>query len=226
MYQEPLVTHSPRRLDARPFDPRSLRLYLVTDPGLCASMGIEATVEAAVRGGVSLVQLRDKTASDDELVQLARRLKPALAEHGVPLVINDRVQVALKAQVDGVHLGQDDGDVGEARRLLGETAIIGLSVQHPDQLSRLDVQALDYLGLGPVFATPTKSDHATPLGFDGLASLVAASPLPSVAIGGLKREHASAVRQSGADGMAVVSAICGQADPACAARDLLTAWKG
>ncbi|MBY5983258.1 thiamine phosphate synthase [Halomonas sp. DP5Y7-2] len=215
------VTRSPRR-----FDRQALRLYLVTDPELCAERGIEDTVSQAVNGGVTLVQLRDKGASNEELVALALRLKPLLAEHRIPLVINDRVQVAVAAKVDGVHLGQDDGDVSEARRLLGDEAIIGLSVQRPEQLTQLDVRALDYLGLGPVFATSTKRDHATPLGVAGLSSLVAASPLPSVAIGGLKREHAAAIRASGADGMAVVSAICGQPDPSQAAQDLLAAWEG
>lgn len=199
-----------------------LSLYLVTDPGLCANHGLVETVVGAVRGGVTVVQLRDKRASDDELIDQARRLKAALAGSGVPLIINDRLAVAVESGADGLHLGQDDGDVAAARAALGEGAILGLSVQRHDQLARLDPRALDYLGLGPVFATPTKSDHATPLGFDGLASLVAASPLPSVAIGGLKAEHAAAVRRAGANGLAVISAICGTADPQAAARAFLT----
>lgn len=198
-----------------------LSLYLVTDPGLCANRGLVETVVGAVRGGVTVVQLRDKRASDDELIDQARRLKAALAGSGVPLIINDRLAVAVESGADGLHLGQDDGDVAAARAALGEGAILGLSVQRHDQLARLDSQALDYLGLGPVFATPTKSDHATPLGFDGLASLVAASPLPSVAIGGLKAEHADAVRRAGANGLAVISAICGTPDPEAAARAFL-----
>ncbi|QEM83590.1 thiamine phosphate synthase [Halomonas binhaiensis] len=210
----------------RRFRPEQLAIYLVTDPALCAIQGLEDTVMAAVRGGVTLVQLRDKHASDAELITIARRLKTLLDGSGVPLVINDRVEVALAAEVDGVHLGQGDGDVGEARRLLGEQAIIGLSVQNHAQLDKLDRSTLDYLGLGPVFATATKSDHATPLGFSGLAQLVSASPLPSVAIGGLKAEHAAQVRASGADGMAVVSAICGQPDPQVATQVLVKEWKG
>lgn len=195
-----------------------LSLYLVTDPDLCASYGLVETVVAAVRGGVTVVQLRDKHASDGELIDLARRLKTALAGSGVPLIINDRLAVAVASGADGLHLGQDDGDVAAARAALGDDALLGLSVQRHDQLERLDPAPLDYLGLGPVFATPTKQDHATPLGFDGLASLVAASPLPSVAIGGLKAGHAAAVRAAGADGLAVISAICGQPDPEAAAR--------
>jgi thiamine-phosphate pyrophosphorylase len=195
-----------------------LSLYLVTDPGLCAEQGLVETVVAAVRGGVTVVQLRDKHASDGEMIDQARRLKAALAGSGVPLIINDRLAVALESGADGLHIGQDDGEVAIARADLGEQALLGLSVQTLAQLARVDAERLDYLGLGPVFATPSKHDHAEPLGFAGLASLVAASPLPAVAIGGLKAEHAAAVRQAGARGLAVISAICGRSDPEAAAR--------
>lgn len=195
-----------------------LSLYLVTDPRLCARYGLVETVVAAVRGGVTIVQLRDKQATDGEMIDQARRLKAALAGSGVPLIINDRLAVAVESGAEGLHLGQDDGDVAAARATLGETAILGLSVQNHRQLARLDPAALNYLGLGPVFATSTKRDHAEPLGFEGLATLVAASPLPAVAIGGLEAQHAKQVRATGAQGPAVVSAICGQADPEAAAR--------
>ncbi|MDX5376300.1 MAG: thiamine phosphate synthase [Halomonas sp.] len=198
-----------------------LSLYLVTDPELCARQGLVETVVAAVRGGVTVVQLRDKQASDGEMIDQARRLKAALAGSGVPLIINDRLAVALESGADGLHIGQDDGDVAAARSALGEAAILGLSVQNHDQLARLDPARLDYLGFGPVFATTTKRNHATPLGFDGLAALVAASPLPAVAIGGLKAEHARQVHAAGAQGPAVISAICGQPDPEAAARAFL-----
>ncbi|SDI99832.1 thiamine phosphate synthase [Billgrantia gudaonensis] len=199
-----------------------LTLYLVTDPHLCAERGLVETVVAAVRGGVTLVQLRDKHASDAVLIDQARRLKAALAGSGVPLIVNDRLAVAVESGADGLHIGQDDGDVAEARTALGEAAILGLSVQNLEQMAHIDAERLDYLGLGPVFATPSKRDHAEPLGFAGLASLVAASPLPAVAIGGLKAEHATAVRDVGAQGAAVVSAICGQPDPEAAARAFFT----
>jgi thiamine-phosphate pyrophosphorylase len=196
----------------------NLSLYLVTDPELCARHGLVETVVAAVRGGVTVVQLRDKHASDDEMIDQARRLKTALAGSGVPLIVNDRLVVAVESGADGLHIGQDDGDVAAARTALGEGAILGLSVQTHEQLKQLDPASLDYLGFGPVFATSTKQDHARPLGFAGLASLAAASPLPSVAIGGLKAEHAGQVRAAGAKGPAVVSAICGHPDPEAAAR--------
>lgn len=196
-----------------------LSLYLVTDPELCESYGLVETVAAAVRGGVTIVQLRDKHASDAEMIAQARQIMQAIAGSGVPLIINDRLEVALASGADGLHIGQDDGDIAAARKTLGPQAILGLSVQRLDQLSQLNTDALSYLGLGPVFATPTKGDHATPIGFDGLAVLATASPLPSVAIGGLKREHVEKVRAAGADGLAVVSAICGTPDPQAAARE-------
>ncbi|WP_163557696.1 thiamine phosphate synthase [Halomonas sp. NO4] len=199
-----------------------LSLYLITDPVLCAERGLVETVVAAVRGGVTVVQLRDKHASDGELIDQARRLKAALAGSGVPLIINDRLAVAVESGADGLHLGQDDGEVAEARAALGERAILGRSVQTLAQMARVDAERLDYLGLGPVFATATKQDHAEPLGFAGLATLVAASPLPAVAIGGLKTEHAAAVRDAGAQGPAVISAICGQPDPEAAAGAFFT----
>ena len=199
-----------------------LSLYLVTDPRLCARYGLVETVVAAVRGGVTIVQLRDKQASDGELIDQARQLKAALAGSGVPLIINDRLAVAIESGADGLHLGQGDGDIVAARAAMGEQAILGLSVQNHAQLARLDPAPLDYLGLGPVFATSTKHDHAQPLGFDGLAALVAASPLPAVAIGGLEAQHVDKIRAAGAKGPAVVSAICGQADPEAAARMFYT----
>lgn len=199
-----------------------LSLYLVTDPRLCARYGLVETVVAAVRGGVTIVQLRDKQASDGELIDQARQLKAALAGSGVPLIINDRLAVAIESGADGLHLGQGDGDVVAARAAMGEQAILGLSVQNHAQLARIDPVQLDYLGLGPVFATSTKHDHAQPLGFDGLAALVAASPLPAVAIGGLEAQHVDKIRAAGAKGPAVVSAICGQADPEAAARMFYT----
>ncbi|QJQ94306.1 MULTISPECIES: thiamine phosphate synthase [Halomonadaceae] len=199
-----------------------LTLYLVTDPQLCAQRGLEETVLAAVRGGVTLVQLRDKQASDAELTDQARRLKAVLAGSGVPLIINDRLAVALASGADGLHIGQGDGDVAAARDALGPQAILGLSAQTLAQMARLDSAALDYLGLGPVFATRTKRDHAEPLGFDGLATLAAASPLPAVAIGGLQANHMAQLRDAGVQGAAVVSAICGQDDPEAAARAFLS----
>lgn len=198
-----------------PFD---LSLYLVTDASLCRGYGLEQTVEAAVKGGVTIVQLRDKHASDAEMIAQAKRLKTVLAGSGVPLIINDRLAVALESQADGLHVGQSDTAVQEARAAMGQEAIIGLSINTLEQLQAAPVEWLDYVGIGPVFATVSKQDHAQPIGFSGLEALVAACQLPSVAIGGLKVDHASAVQRAGANGLAVISAICGQPDPYQAAR--------
>ena len=201
-----------------------LSLYLVTDPALCAERGLEATVMAAVRGGVSVVQLRDKHASDEEMIAQAIRLKALLDEYEVPLIINDRIEVALASGADGLHIGQSDGDPVEARRRLGEDALIGLSVQTLEQLKAVDVERIDYLGLGPVYATPTKPDHAAPLGIEGLTQLVRSSPLPTVAIGGISLANAGEVLTSGTDGLAVVSALCSAEDPAAAAQQYLAQY--
>lgn len=195
-----------------------LRLYLVTDPNLCASLGVVETVRQAVRAGVTMVQLRDKEASTQERVETALALKEVLTGSGVPLVVNDDVEAARIADVDGAHIGQDDISPSEARTLLGPGKILGLSCETPETVKAADPEIVDYLGLGPVFGTATKSDHKTPVRLDGLAQLVALSPLPTVAIGGLKAQHHQSVLQAGADGSAVVSAICGQPDITAATR--------
>lgn len=198
-----------------PFD---LSLYLVTDATLCQHHGLERTVSEAVRGGVTMVQLRDKQASDAQMIDQARRLKALLAGSGVALIINDRLEVALASQADGLHVGQSDTTVRQARAAMGPQAILGLSINTVEQLHDAPIDQLDYVGIGPIFATPSKQDHAQPIGFGGLASLIKECPIPSVAIGGLNASHVNAIRRAGADGLAVISAICGQPDPEAAAR--------
>ena len=194
-----------------------LRLYLVTDPALCGDMGVVETVQRAVAGGVTMVQLRDKHATTAQRTDLALALKAALQGTGVPLVINDDVLAAVATDADGAHIGQSDISAEQTRALLGPGKILGLSCETVQTVRDADPALVDYLGLGPVFGTTTKTDHARPTGFDGLAQLVALSSLPNVAIGGLKPDHIDGVLVSGADGMAVVSAICGQSDPRTAA---------
>jgi thiamine-phosphate diphosphorylase len=197
---------------------QQLRLYLVTDTQLCARLGVVETIRLAVAGGVTMVQLRDKTARTVERTQLAIALKQALQGTGVPLVINDDVAAAVAADADGAHIGQGDMSPIQARAVLGTGKILGLSCETPETVQAADPNVVDYLGLGPVFGTATKTDHAQPIGFDGLTRLVTMSPLPNVAIGGLKSMHISGINASGTDGMAVVSAICGQSNPYAAAR--------
>jgi thiamine-phosphate pyrophosphorylase len=198
----------------KPFD---LSLYLVLDPGLCGPMGMVETTRAAVAGGVTMVQLRDKHASTAEMIETGRALQAVLAGTGVPLVVNDDVETAIALDADGLHVGQDDCDAHSARARIGSDMILGVSVETEALAAALDPAIVDYAGVGPVFSTATKPDHKEPIGLGGLARLVAASPVPTVAISGLKAEHAASVLAAGADGLAVVSAICGKPDPRRAA---------
>ena len=193
----------------------TLRLHLVTDSALCGGRGVLAVVEAAVAGGVSCVQLREKSLPTRAFVERARALKVWLAPRGVPLIINDRVDVALACGADGVHVGQRDMAPEDVRRLM-PGALIGLSVESVAQLEAAEAAPVDYYGVSPVFATATKADAAPALGLAGLERLRALTSRPLVAIGGIDAGNAAAVMAAGADGLAVVSALCAAADPAAA----------
>jgi len=201
------------------------QLCLVTDSALANGRSLAGIVAAAVKGGVTLVQLREKTASTRAFIEQARVLKRLLAPLRVPLLINDRIDVALAAGADGAHVGQQDMPVALARQLLGPAAIIGLSITELGQVRDRDVELADYLGVGPIFAQSTKLDATPPLGLDGLAEVRRASSKPIVAIGGVSAANADAVRLAGADGIAVVSAIMGADDPRAAAAALVSAPK-
>ncbi|SCB44262.1 thiamine phosphate synthase [Rhizobium lusitanum] len=193
-----------------------LSLYLVLDPILCADFGMVETARAAVAGGATIVQLRDKHASTAAMIDTGLSLKRALAGSNARLIVNDDVEAAIAIGADGLHIGQEDLDAETARRMIGPEMILGLSVETEALASAVDAEIVDYVGVGPVFATPTKPDHKQPIGFDGLARIVRLCPVPVVAIGGLKAEHTADVLSAGADGLAVVSAICGKADPTAA----------
>ena len=199
-------------------------LHLVTDSALCGPRGVLAVVDAAVRGGVRVVQLREKALATRAFVERARALKALLAPRGVPLIINDRLDVALACGADGVHVGQDDLSPEEVRRWLPH-ALIGLSIERVEQLAEAERGPADYYGASPVFATPTKTDAAAPLGLDGLRALRARCTRPLVAIGGIDERNAAAVIAAGADALAVVSALCAAADPETAARRLCAAME-
>ncbi|MGO6786237.1 thiamine phosphate synthase [Rhizobium ruizarguesonis] len=195
-----------------------LSLYLVLDPDLCAGIGMVETARLAVAGGATIVQLRDKHAGTSGMIETGRALKQALDGTGALLIVNDDVEAAIAIGADGLHIGQEDIDAMRARTLIGPDMILGLSVENEALAGAVDPDLIDYTGVGPVFATPTKADHKQPIGFDGLARLVKASPVPSVAIGGLKADHVAQVFAAGAKGLAVVSAICGTPDPEAATR--------
>jgi thiamine-phosphate pyrophosphorylase len=197
-----------------------LSLYLVLDPELSLPLGMVETARRAVAGGVTLVQLRDKNASTAQMVETGRALKAALLGTGVPMIVNDDVEAAIAIGADGLHVGQGDMDAQTARRLIGQDMILGLSVETEVLAAAVDPAVVDYVGAGPVFATATKPGHKPPVSMEGLARLVTATSLPAVAIGGLKVDHVEAVLGAGAQGLAVVSAICGQPDPRAAAFEL------
>ncbi|HZP19636.1 MAG TPA: thiamine phosphate synthase [Bauldia sp.] len=197
-----------------------LAVYLITDPVLCGVRGVEATVQAAVAGGATIVQLRHPNAATRPLVEEARAIAAACRAAGVPFIVNDRVDVALAVDADGVHVGQSDMHPADARRLIGPNRILGLSITSEDDLARSDFAGVDYLGVGPVYATGTKVDAAPPMAIGGLRAICARTTLPVVAIGGLHAGNAAEAVAAGADGVAVVSAICGAPDPEEAAREL------
>ena len=208
-----------------------LALYLVTDPALCGERGVAAVVDAAVSGGVRIVQLRDKDADDASIVEQLCALSEVIAGRAL-LVVDDRLDAVVEARrrgarVDGIHLGQSDASPLTARSLLGPDAIVGLTANTPahlDAVRALPSGTVDYLGVGVIHPTSTKPDHPAPLGVAGFAAFAADSPLPCVAIGGIERADVAALRAGGAAGVAVVSALCAAPDPRVAARKLLRAW--
>ena len=185
-----------------------LKLYLVTDRELSCGRSLEEVVTEAVAGGVTIVQLREKDASTGEFIALASRLLQTLRPLGIPLIINDRVDVALAVDADGVHIGQSDMPYEHARRLLGPDKIIGLSVESFEDIEKANALDVDYIGISPVYGTLTKTDTAEPFGLEGLRKAVSMSVHPTVAIGGMNAGTIPDVIAAGTDGVAVVSAIC------------------
>jgi thiamine-phosphate pyrophosphorylase len=188
-------------------------LYFVTDRGLCGGKELADVVLQAIRGGASCVQLREKDVTTRFFVEEARRMKALMAPFRVPLIINDRLDIALAVGAEGVHVGQDDMPYPIARKLMGPRAIIGLSVERWEDVEEAESLDVDYLGVSPIFATPTKTDTKEPWGLEGLARIRAFSRHPLVGIGGLSAANAEAAVRAGADGVAVVSAICASPDP-------------
>lgn len=200
-------------------DARALRLCLVTDRDLSRGRPLLDIVAAAVRGGATMVQLREKNASTRLFVEEARALKQMLAPLGVALAINDRLDVALAVGADVLHVGQSDMRVEDVRRIAGEKLAVGLSITCEQDMLRPDAQAADYLGVGPIFAQQTKPDATPPLGVEGFRALMRHARKPVIAIGGLTAANSGAVLAAGADGLAVVSAIVAADDPEAATRE-------
>lgn len=195
-------------------------LYLVTDRGLCGKKSVEDVVHQALRGGAVCIQLREKDVSTRFFVEEARKIKAIAGRFQAPLIINDSIDVALACGADGVHIGQDDMPYAEARRLMGSKAIIGLSVETWDDVVRAEELDVNYLGVSPIFSTPTKTDTKGSWGIEGLARIKAYSRHSLVAIGGLNEANAKEAIMAGADCVAVVSAICAAPDPLRASREI------
>lgn len=190
-----------------------LKLYLVTDRRFLNGRRLVDVVREAVKGGVTMVQLREKDLDTRSFVEEAIELKKMLKPYGVPLIINDRIDVALASDADGVHIGQSDMEYSIARKMLGKEKIIGLSTENMEQIDEANRLDVDYIGISPVFSTPTKTDTFQPFGLDGLCQAVEISTHPTVGIGGMNSKTINDVMLCGADGVAVVSAIMGDENP-------------
>ena len=198
-----------------------MKLYLVTDESLLSGKDLYKTVEAAVKGGVSMVQLREKESATRDFIERAIRLKQLLTPYHVPLIINDRIDIALASGADGVHIGQSDMPYHLARQLLPKGKIIGLSVESREQVYEANGLDVDYIAASPVFGTATKTNTLTEWGLEGVSWIRSVSRHPLVAIGNIKAHNIASIFQAGADSAAVVSAIISANDPEQAARTLL-----
>ncbi len=201
-------------------------LYLVADADFVPPRELPDRVEAAVRGGVTVVQLRAKSLADREFAALGLAVAARLSGTRVPLLGNDSQDAALACRAAGRHLGQGDRPVPEARRLFGPGATIGVSVNTPEEARRAEDAGADYVGAGPAFATSTKATSLPVLGPEGIARIKRSVRIPVVAIGGIGAANAAAMARAGADGVAAVSAILGAPDARRAAEELLRAFKG
>ena len=202
-----------------------LKLYLVTDPILCKSFGLVETVKEAVKGGVTIVQLRDKFSAKKDLIKTGKILKKILINSKIPLIINDDVEAAIESGADGVHIGKNDMPLESVRSYVGKNMIVGFSCESVSDIKSLKSDVVDYIGISPVFKTNTKTDFSKYLGLEGLKKLSSLTSIPKVAIGGIKKSHCHDIFSCGVDGIAVVSAICGQEDPFTASKELVTEIK-
>lgn len=201
-------------------DSKTMRLYAVTDRAWTGRQTLYEQVEDALRGGATCVQLREKTLGREEFLREAVEIGALCRRYGVPFLINDDVGIALESGADGVHVGQEDLEAGLARERLGQDRIIGVSAHNAEEARRAQAAGADYIGSGAAFATSTK-ENASPIGPEGLRSVVEAVDIPVVAIGGITRENISELDGLGLAGVAVVSALFAQPDVEAAARELL-----
>lgn len=198
----------------------NFELYLVTDRKLSKGRKLEDIVTSAVNGGATIIQLREKECSTREFIEFGKKIRAILKSKNIPLIINDRIDIALAVKADGVHIGKNDMFYQTARDILGKDAIIGLSVESVQDAIEAEKFDVDYLGLSPIYSTPTKTDIQHELGLEGIREIRKISKHKLVAIGGIKTYNTKEIIQAGADGIAVVSAICSAEDPENSAREL------
>lgn len=189
------------------------RLHILTDVLLQPRFSHGELAELAVAGGSDTIQFRQKNGSTREMIQIARQMQALCLRAGVSFIVNDRVDVALAVQADGVHLGQDDFPIPLARKLMGSRAVIGGSASTLEEARKCFLEGADYVGFGPVFFTTSKEDAGPVGGLELLEKVIREIPLPVVAIGGINRENTLQVIRSGAHGIAVISAVCCQQNP-------------
>src|SRR5574344_1064477 len=199
-------------------------LYLVTNRELMSSKTIEKSVKEAIKGGCTIVQLREKDISSKEFYDIAKSLRKITKKHKVPFIINDRVDIALAVNADGVHVGQSDLSLKDVRKLIGKNKIIGVSCGNLEEAKKAYKDGADYLGVGAVFPTNTKKD-AKDVGIDGLKEIINNIPLPIVAIGGINKENIEKLRDINLDGVVLVSAIIAQEDVKNSAKEIKKIYK-
>jgi thiamine-phosphate pyrophosphorylase len=207
-------------------NPQNMDLHILTDKRLAKGRPHLDVVREAIEGGAPVIQFRDKEANTRQLIDIGQQLRSLTREKGVILIINDRVDIALAVEADGVHVGPEDMPVHLARKILGPYAIIGVSVGTLEEALRAEEEGASYLGVGSIFATSTKSDAGTPIGTVPLTQIKTRVKIPVIAIGGINQRNVEEVLRAGADGVAVVSAIVGAEDIKEATRSLLAKIRG
>jgi thiamine-phosphate pyrophosphorylase len=196
------------------------KLHILTDRELAKPKTLIEVVEQAIKGGATAIQLRDKTASDEEMINLGQQILRLTAENNIPLIINDRVKVAIFLKAQGIHVGQSDMPAIQVRQLVGPNMILGVSASTVEQALKAQNDGADYLGVGPIFPTLTKTDADPPIGLEGFKKIRDAVHIPIIAIGSINKSNARDVISSGADGIAVISAVMGTVNPLEATHEL------
>lgn len=196
------------------------KLHVLTDTVVQSRFSHLELAGLAIRGGADTIQYRQKSGSTREMIHIAAQMKKVCSDHDVPLIVNDRVDVAIAAEADGVHLGQDDFPIPLARELTGEEMIIGASASNMEEVEKCILDGADYVGFGPVYPTASKDDAGSVKGIDSLGQVVKAVTLPIIAIGGISLDNISQILRTDVHGIAVISSVCCQEDPEGSTRAL------